>query len=159
MDQTRAVLDFHLNSPSVSQHLLFTSTSLPLKLLTSQNQSNMNSKRSSRTDKEISMGAGPSWSALSEVLQQVSVPADTDQAYEFLSSTQVSAAQVLAVDLSSLRRRVDYRLVPFMWLCYTMCWLDKAILNVSELIERQTCSSLTFHSSTLQSWAYTVICT
>lgn len=132
----RAVLDFHSNPPSVSQHLLFTSTSLPLKLLTSQNQSNMNSKRSSRTDKEISVGAGPSWSALSEVLDSVSVSADTDQAYEFLSSVRVSTTQVSAVDLASLRRRVDYRLIPFMWLCYTMCWLDKAILNVSEFIER-----------------------
>lgn len=82
------------------------------------------------------MGAGPSWSALSEVLDSVSVSADTDQAYEFLSSVRVSTTQVSAVDLASLRRRVDYRLIPFMWLCYTMCWLDKAILNVSEFIER-----------------------
>ncbi|PSK46205.1 hypothetical protein B9Z65_5173 [Elsinoe australis] len=94
----------------------------------------MNSKRSSRTDKEISVGAGPSWSALSEVLQQVSVSADTDQAYEFLSSVRVSTTQVSAVDLASLRRRVDYRLIPFMWLCYTMCWLDKAILNYAAVM-------------------------
>ncbi|PNS20656.1 High-affinity nicotinic acid transporter [Sphaceloma murrayae] len=94
----------------------------------------MNSKRSSQTDKEISVGAGPSSSALSEALPSISEPQDADQAYIFLSRIQVPVHEVLAVHLPSLRRRIDYRLIPFMWLCYTMCWLDKAILNYAAVM-------------------------
>lgn len=34
------------------------------------------------------------------------------------------------VDLAALRRRIDFRIVPLMFLCYTLQFLDKVILNV-----------------------------
>ena len=58
------------------------------------------------------------------------MPKDADEAFKFLTSVHVNVEEVLAVNLARLRRRVDLRLVPFLWLCYSMCWLDKAILNV-----------------------------
>lgn len=61
-------------------------------------------------------------------------PADADQAFNFLSAVNVNASEVIAVNLDRLRRRIDWRLMPFLWLCYTMCWLDKAILNARLLL-------------------------
>lgn len=34
------------------------------------------------------------------------------------------------VDMQSLRRKVDWHIVPLMFCCYTMQFLDKVILNV-----------------------------
>ncbi len=36
-----------------------------------------------------------------------------------------------SVDLTALRRKIDWHIVPLMFLCYTMQFLDKVILNVS----------------------------
>ncbi|KAG8629553.1 hypothetical protein KVT40_003418 [Elsinoe batatas] len=95
----------------------------------------MNSKRSSHTDKEVgSVGAWPSSSVLSEATPNHIELRSADQAYGFLTNVQVSSSEVRSINLSALRRRIDYRLIPFMWLCYTMCWLDKAILNYAAVM-------------------------
>ncbi|KAF2155937.1 MFS transporter [Myriangium duriaei CBS 260.36] len=64
-------------------------------------------------------------------------PRDADQAFNFLASLNVSVDEVLAVNLNQLRRRIDYRLVPYLFLCYSMCWLDKAILNYANVMGLQ----------------------
>ncbi|GAO16713.1 hypothetical protein UVI_02002590 [Ustilaginoidea virens] len=44
------------------------------------------------------------------------------------------AAGVDAVDLNALRRRIDWHIVPLMFLCYTMQFLDKVILNYAAVM-------------------------
>lgn len=34
------------------------------------------------------------------------------------------------IDLAALRRKIDWHIVPLMFLCYTLQFLDKVILNV-----------------------------
>lgn len=68
--------------------------------------------------------------------QDEMVPApkqDMDRAYDFLAKAGAgfSEEQTPAVDLRRLRRRVDWRIVPLMFACYTLSFLDKVLLNVS----------------------------
>ena len=56
--------------------------------------------------------------------------AGVDQAWKFLDRHRDAAAEHAPVDMDALRRRIDYRVVPLMFCCYTMQFLDKVILNV-----------------------------
>lgn len=60
---------------------------------------------------------------------------DMDQAYNFLTQKGASNDATPLLHLQHLRRRIDWRIVPLMFLCYTMSFLDKVLLNVG----------LTFH--------------
>ena len=67
--------------------------------------------------------------------QDEMVPApkqDMDRAYDFLAKAGAgfTEEQTSAVDLRRLRRRVDWRIVPLMFACYTLSFLDKVLLNV-----------------------------
>lgn len=54
-----------------------------------------------------------------------------DKAWSFLKDNlDVDEAAVAAVNMNALRRQIDWRIVPLMFLCYTMQFLDKVILNV-----------------------------
>ena len=54
----------------------------------------------------------------------------SDDAGEFLRThDHVEAAG--AVNIDALRRKIDIHIVPLMFCCYTMQFLDKVILNVS----------------------------
>ncbi len=55
---------------------------------------------------------------------------DVDAAWVFLNEHR-DVAGVDAVDLKKLRARIDWRIVPIMFGCYTMQFLDKVIYNVS----------------------------
>lgn len=55
---------------------------------------------------------------------------EVDAAWKYLDGHRETAA-VDAVDIDKLRRRIDFRIVPLMFLCYTLQFLDKVILNVS----------------------------
>ncbi|KAK5661044.1 hypothetical protein OQA88_12423 [Cercophora sp. LCS_1] len=54
-----------------------------------------------------------------------------DQAWEFLNTHRDAANHEdgSAVDLAKLRRKIDWHIVPLMFCCYTMQFLDKVILN------------------------------
>lgn len=54
---------------------------------------------------------------------------DFDEAFQFLANSR--GQQHDAVCLKTTRRKVDWRIVPVMFLCYTMQFLDKVSLNVS----------------------------
>lgn len=54
---------------------------------------------------------------------------EVDDAWKYLDGHR-DAAAVDAIDLTALRRRIDFRIVPLMFLCYTLQFLDKVILNV-----------------------------
>ena len=53
---------------------------------------------------------------------------DLDKAYWFVQ--EHDAAQWSALDLKALRRKIDWRIVPLMFCCYTMQFIDKVLLNV-----------------------------
>ncbi|CAH0058670.1 unnamed protein product [Clonostachys solani] len=57
---------------------------------------------------------------------------DVDTAWEFLNSHRAitTAEDTDAVDIDALRRKIDWHIVPLMFACYLMQFLDKVILNV-----------------------------
>lgn len=58
-------------------------------------------------------------------------PADqVDDAALYLKDHQNEALDS-QVDLSALRRKIDRRLMPYMFCCYVLQFLDKVMLNVS----------------------------
>lgn len=59
--------------------------------------------------------------------------ANVDAAWEFLNANrEVEDVHATEAELRSLRRKIDWHIVPIMFCCYTMQFLDKVILNVSE---------------------------
>lgn len=52
---------------------------------------------------------------------------DRDDAVVYLEGHHVQAN----VDLNALRRKIDRRLLPYMFCCYVLQFLDKVMLNVS----------------------------
>ena len=55
------------------------------------------------------------------------VDRDRDDAVVYLEGHDVDAN----VDLKALRRKIDCRLLPYMFCCYILQFLDKVMLNVS----------------------------
>jgi len=55
-----------------------------------------------------------------------------DQAYVFLTNTAVDQALASSVNLAALRRKIDWHIVPIMFLVYTMNLIDKVAYNVSD---------------------------
>lgn len=56
---------------------------------------------------------------------------DVDAAWKFLDQNRDAAGASEAVDIDKMRRKIDCHIVPLMFCCYTMQFLDKVILNVS----------------------------
>lgn len=54
---------------------------------------------------------------------------DLDQAYWYVHESN-NAVEATPRELSALRRKVDWRIVPIMFCCYTMQFIDKVLLNV-----------------------------
>ncbi|KAM3526352.1 hypothetical protein NHJ13051_003507 [Beauveria bassiana] len=64
-----------------------------------------------------------------------SAGSDIDNAWKFLQSVgPVDENEVNSVNLSSLRRKVDWRIVPLMFCCYTLQFLDKVIYNYAAVM-------------------------
>jgi hypothetical protein len=57
---------------------------------------------------------------------------DLDLAFKYINNAK-DDDEVIAhdVDLKALRRRIDWRILPVMFLVYAVGFLDKVILNVS----------------------------
>jgi hypothetical protein len=53
-----------------------------------------------------------------------------DAAWTYLENHRDADAKTATIDLAALRRKIDFRIVPLMFLCYTLQFLDKVILNV-----------------------------
>ncbi|KAK4662303.1 uncharacterized protein QC763_700800 [Podospora pseudopauciseta] len=61
-----------------------------------------------------------------------------DLAWKFLNQHRDNANGTGEyVDLAALRRRIDFRIVPLMFLCYTLQFLDKVILNYANVMGLQ----------------------
>ncbi len=58
---------------------------------------------------------------------------DIDKAYIYMNTHSEGGvdAEADAIDLVALRRKVDWRIVPIMFACYTMQFIDKVMINVS----------------------------
>jgi hypothetical protein len=52
-----------------------------------------------------------------------------DTAWNFLDQHR-DADTSEPIDIRALRRKIDWHIVPLMFLCYTLQFLDKVILNV-----------------------------
>lgn len=56
---------------------------------------------------------------------------DLDQAYWYVQESRShNEDQASASELNALRRKVDWRIAPIMFCCYTMQFIDKVSLNV-----------------------------
>ena len=84
----------------------------------------------STSDKDSSHAADPKHNVSATEAQVAdSSTGEVDAAWKYLNG-QRDAAAVDAIDLAALRRRIDFRIVPLMFMCYTLQFLDKVILNV-----------------------------
>ena len=57
------------------------------------------------------------------------VLADVDEAFNYLNDH--TATDTESVHLKALRRKIDWHIVPIMFACYTLQFLDKVAINVS----------------------------
>ncbi|KAH8669005.1 major facilitator superfamily domain-containing protein [Xylariales sp. PMI_506] len=86
---------------------------------------------------EISMKGGTDVSILSPQPTNKAAPeADSlrDEALNFLQQHKNEASLDLTHDRAftkALRRKIDWRLTPFFWLCYTLNYVDKVLLNLT----------------------------
>lgn len=68
-----------------------------------------------------------------EIPVSASASRDLDQAYRFLQQCGESgeSAPASAAELKHIRWKADLYLIPIMFVCYTMQFIDKVSLNVS----------------------------
>ncbi|KAJ4254007.1 hypothetical protein NW762_010410 [Fusarium torreyae] len=59
---------------------------------------------------------------------------NVDAAWKFLDQNREAAEASEAVDIDKMRRKIDWHIVPLMFCCYTMQFLDKVILNYSAVM-------------------------
>ncbi|KAJ5741154.1 hypothetical protein N7493_001026 [Penicillium malachiteum] len=67
--------------------------------------------------------------------------AQPDDAVEYLAHAEANIE--INVNLKALRRRIDYRLLPFMFCCYLLQFLDKVMLNYAAVMGLKKDLSLT----------------
>lgn len=70
--------------------------------------------------------------------ENATVPKDVDEAYEYLSRVQINDESPSNINLAALRHKIDWRIVPIMFCCYTMQFLDKVSLNVRKRCSRES---------------------
>ncbi|KAG8629971.1 hypothetical protein KVT40_001590 [Elsinoe batatas] len=59
---------------------------------------------------------------------------ELDEAHGFLTTTTVTDTDKRDVSLNTLYRRVDWRILPVMFCCYTLQFLDKVVLNYAAVM-------------------------
>ncbi|KAF4556757.1 MFS-type transporter-like protein 16 [Elsinoe fawcettii] len=57
-----------------------------------------------------------------------------DQAFQFLTTHHATEEEIAAVDLRSLRRRIDWHIIPIMLFVYIIQFLDKVLLNYAAVM-------------------------
>ncbi|KAF4925016.1 Thiamine pathway transporter THI73 [Colletotrichum viniferum] len=57
-----------------------------------------------------------------------------DAAWKFLNDHREAGGDTSSVDIDALRRKIDWHIVPLMFGCYTMQFLDKVILNYAAVM-------------------------
>ncbi|PWY84766.1 putative MFS transporter [Aspergillus heteromorphus CBS 117.55] len=79
----------------------------------------------------------------------------TDEAVLYLEGHATAESDALQTDLRALRRKIDFRLLPFMFCCYVLQFLDKVMLNVS--VVTQPFSSPSGRSNTVGAGQYAAV--
>ncbi|KAF4993469.1 hypothetical protein FGRMN_6475 [Fusarium graminum] len=59
---------------------------------------------------------------------------NVDTAWKFLDQNREAVGASETVDIDRMRRKIDWHIVPLMFCCYTMQFLDKVILNYSAVM-------------------------
>jgi hypothetical protein len=98
---------------------------------------------------------------LSEVERQYGVKGrDLDQAYWYVQeSGSHKEGQVSDIELKALRRKIDWWIIPIMFCCYTMQFIDKVSLNVGICIKSRSGGQLAYHSFSMRLlWVLTRTC-
>jgi hypothetical protein len=62
---------------------------------------------------------------------------NVDDAWNFLNSHAAANIETSTIDIKKLRRKIDWHILPLMFLCYTMQFLDKVILNYAAVMGLQ----------------------
>lgn len=87
-------------------------------------------------------------------MSQSTASKDLDVAFNYIQNANDGGNDFQSVNLATLRRKIDWRIVPIMFLCYTMQFLDKVNINVCYLLSSTTISTKKLKScSMLPSWA------
>ena len=68
------------------------------------------------------------------VTQQTTKTTNVDAAWTYLNSHANATLETSSVDIRALRRKIDWHIVPLMFGCYTMQFLDKVILNYAAVM-------------------------
>ncbi|EFR00101.1 allantoate permease [Nannizzia gypsea CBS 118893] len=58
-------------------------------------------------------------------------PADADAAYDFLHQQDIDLS---SVDEKALLRKIDWMIVPLMWACYNLQYVDKVLINFASIM-------------------------
>ncbi|KAK8022095.1 allantoin permease [Apiospora rasikravindrae] len=66
---------------------------------------------------------------------QVPSPADADAALDFMTHENIGT--ITEVDEKKLVRKIDWRIVPLMWACYNLQYLDKTLVNYANVMGLQ----------------------
>jgi hypothetical protein len=82
-------------------------------------------------EKEVEVALSPSLPA--SPINTKTDSRDLDLAFRYIQDAKESGDEAAAenVDLKALRRKIDWHILPVMFLCYTMQFLDKVNINVS----------------------------
>lgn len=62
---------------------------------------------------------------------------DLDRVHQFILTSSADDHEASPIDLRAVRRKIDWRIVPIMFLCYTMQFIDKVLLNVSRSARKE----------------------
>jgi hypothetical protein len=62
---------------------------------------------------------------------------NVDEAWKYLNTHTTTTTAINNVDIAKLRRKIDWHIVPIMFACYTMQFLDKVILNYAAVMGLQ----------------------
>ncbi|KAK7918051.1 hypothetical protein PG985_009925 [Apiospora marii] len=72
---------------------------------------------------------------------QVPRPTDADAALEFMNHE--TTGTMTEVDEKKLVRKIDWRIVPLMWACYNLQYLDKTLVNYANVMGLQEDTGIT----------------
>jgi hypothetical protein len=67
---------------------------------------------------------------------------NVDAAWTYLNNHNDAIAEIASANIQDIRRRIDWHIVPLMFACYTMQFLDKVILNYAAVMGLQKDLSL-----------------
>jgi sugar phosphate permease len=64
----------------------------------------------------------------------ISIPKDGDAALAFLRDQHTHVVEFTAEQEKALVRKIDWRIVPLMWCCYFLQYLDKTLINYAAVM-------------------------